>query len=46
MNDKSFAESLPKPLSSEEITTLFIKYQNGSNHARETLITLPIIYVW
>lgn len=39
MNDKSFAESLPKPLSSEEITTLFIKYQNGSNHARETLIT-------
>ena len=39
MNDKSFAESLPNPLSSEEITTLFIKYQNGSNHARETLIT-------
>ena len=39
MNDKSFSESLPKPLSSEEITTLFIEYQNGSNHARETLIT-------
>ena len=39
MNDKSFSESLPKPLSSEEITTLFIEYQNGSNYARETLIT-------
>lgn len=39
MNDKSFSESLPKPLSSEEITTLFIEYQNGSNYAREALIT-------
>ena len=39
MSEKLFEGNLPKPLSSEEITELFIKYQNGSKQARETLIT-------
>ena len=39
MSEKLFEGNLPKPLSNEEITELFIKYQNGSKQARETLIT-------
>ena len=30
MSEKLFEGNLPKPLSNEEITELFIKYQNGS----------------
>lgn len=39
MSEKLFEENLPQPLSNEEISNLFIKYQNGSEQARETLIS-------